>query len=293
MNHFFFNCCNVLNLDKVNLNSHSAHRQRKHLFVIELFAGSFVVGHIAKKLNSVVHKLNVGLEVIGYIGAELNPEFCSGCPSADQMGLVSGESHFVLEGADLGCSEVTEHIFDLFKKYLNFAKNSKVVVDGVLLIGGPPCDRYSKVQQGNLFHIERNFEKFVRECHEKDNLVQGTLVLYEKIKNFCNTFKNSNDSPVRAFIVLENPKSIQYMNIHEFIAKSKTEHKTLKGPLITQHPLGLLFRPFLKPYLVENGGFLKVTTHSWCRYRVLHEGARKDTWVFSNMLSFQNCTNEP
>lgn len=124
----------------------SPHRQASrpasvtNVLIIEVFAGSFSAGRLAARLNS----SNTGIRVSGYAAVELDPAHISRAADSSVYGMPDHEECSLLINGSITDHAVHGRLMQFVQRLLQqSADGSGPVIDGVMLLGGPPCTMYS------------------------------------------------------------------------------------------------------------------------------------------------------
>ncbi len=251
---------------------------KKKIIVFDVFAGSFSVSKAAYALENL--KPHSQLEIVHIFAIEISETLCQKAPTFQNK----GDRFFKLYCGNMFNNEFVWSVLKEFEQELKIAFSKvETEIDGILVVGGPPCTYYTLFQLGSgIRTTKKNPTLFMQKQFKADRLVLRFLSFFQEIVMVASHFKNVKTQK-RPFctLVMENPWSANFMNLdfdEDLFAKNK---KTL------QIPLSLRTRGCLQPFLLENGGFLTVTKHYWCEYDFENFPA-KPTAIFSTLKNLED-----
>lgn len=117
------------------------------LLVIEAFAGSYSAGRLTARLNS----SSTGMSVAAYAAVELDPAFMQRAPDSTVYGIPDHETRTLIINGSITDPTVHGKLLRFVQQMLQQSTDGTgPVIDGVMLLGGPPCTMYSNCQTYQL-----------------------------------------------------------------------------------------------------------------------------------------------
>lgn len=111
-----------------------------NLLIVEIFAGSYSAGRLVARLNS----SSSGIHAAAYAAVELDPRSISRAPDSSMYGIPDNHHCTLSINGSVADPAVHGKLLQFVQRMLQrSADGTGPVIDGVMLLGGPPCTMYS------------------------------------------------------------------------------------------------------------------------------------------------------
>lgn len=259
------------------------------LFIFDLFAGTFSVTKTCFDLNQTPNFQNMICSILALEKSEnLVMHFLKEYIQTAEFEKKKPQFFQIYRGS-IRSKDTQSSFFQNFEQTLQIILETteKKESIGILIFSGPPCTYYSSLQGLKVqTKYMRNPQLFVDKQNASDALVLKTLEYYQKTKEKSEYYSQKYDRSIFTELIIENPWSVGTFRIpyeNDLFFQKGYQYQT---------PLALRKRPFLQPFLFENGGILEITKHHWCVYD-FERFPPKPTAIFSTLstLQSQKCTH--